>query len=81
LTDHATTLKDVATRAGLSVGIVSMALADDPRVAPSTRAAVLRVAHELDYVPNSAARALRAQRLDIRRWCGLSGGVPDAGPG
>jgi DNA-binding LacI/PurR family transcriptional regulator len=58
-----TTLKDVASLTGLSVGIVSMALADDPRVAAATRVAVLRAAQELDYVPNSAARALRVQRL------------------
>src|SRR4030081_2381032 len=58
-----TTLKDVASLTGLSVGIVSMALADDPRVAAATRVAVLRGAPELDYVPHPPAPALPGPRL------------------
>lgn len=50
--------------AGVSPATVSMALADNPRVAERTRLAVKQVATQLDYVPNSIGRGLRAQRLD-----------------
>ncbi len=57
------TVKDVARLAGVSTGLVSMALADHPRVADATKVAVRRAAEQLDYVPNSAGRALRSRRL------------------
>ncbi|MDQ3691042.1 MAG: LacI family transcriptional regulator [Chloroflexota bacterium] len=50
--------------AGVSAATVSMALADSPRVAERTRLAVRHAADQLDYVPNSMGRGLRAQRLD-----------------
>lgn len=50
--------------AGVSAATVSMALAGSPRVAERTRQAVRRAADQLDYVPNSMGRGLRAKRLD-----------------
>lgn len=59
-----TTLADVATRAGVSVAVVSRVLAADPklRIRPDTRARVMTAAQELQYVPNHAGRALRLAR-------------------
>lgn len=59
----APTNKDVARLAGVSPSSASMALADHPRVAEATKEAVRRAAAQLNYVPNSAGRALRAQRV------------------
>lgn len=55
-------LKDVARRANVSGSTASRALADDPRISPSTRQAVKVAATELHYVPNAAARSLRVRR-------------------
>ncbi len=59
-------LRDVAERAGVSIGQVSRILNNDPnaRAAALTRDKVLRVANELGYRPNVMARALRAARSD-----------------
>ena len=56
------TIRDVATRAGVSKSLVSLALQNAPRVAPQTRAAILAAAEELGYRRNAAARALGAHR-------------------
>lgn len=56
------TLRDVALQADLSVSAVSMALLDSPRIGPDTKTRVREIASELGYVPNSAGRALRAQK-------------------
>lgn len=57
------TLKDVATRAGVSVSTVSYALNDASKIALSsdTRARVKRIAKEIGYIPNSVAQSLRAR--------------------
>ncbi len=52
-------LKQLGERLGLDVSTVSRALRGDPRVRPDTAEAVRRLAQELDYRPNSAARALK----------------------
>lgn len=57
------TIKDVAREAGVSTGLVSMALSDHPAVAAATKELVRRTAQRLDYVPNWAGRTLRARRL------------------
>jgi LacI family transcriptional regulator len=57
-----TRLIDVATRAGVSQATASRALVDDPRISAPTRATVRAAAEELQYVPNAAARNLRARR-------------------
>lgn len=54
------TLKDVAALAGVSIKTASRVLNDHPNVAPSTKDVVLSVMRELDYIPDPAARSLRA---------------------
>ncbi|WP_117209727.1 LacI family DNA-binding transcriptional regulator [Allorhizocola rhizosphaerae] len=53
-----TTIRDVATRAGVSVATVSRVLAGNYPTAPATRTKVLRAVKDLDYVVNVHARAL-----------------------
>ncbi|HEX3705928.1 MAG TPA: LacI family DNA-binding transcriptional regulator [Mycobacteriales bacterium] len=52
---------EVARRAGVSVATVSYVLNDAPdqRISPQTRETVVRIARELGYRPNAAARSLR----------------------
>ncbi|HKS44345.1 MAG TPA: LacI family DNA-binding transcriptional regulator [Amycolatopsis sp.] len=56
------TMSDIARAAGVSKGAVSYALNGRPGVSEPTRARVLRIAKELGWVPNSAARALSAAK-------------------
>ncbi|MFD7839517.1 LacI family DNA-binding transcriptional regulator [Streptomyces sp. NPDC059761] len=56
------TIKDIARRAGVSESAVSFALNDRPGVSRDTRARIRRVAEELGWQPNSAARALSGER-------------------
>jgi LacI family transcriptional regulator len=58
-------LADVARIAGTSQATASRALKDDPRIGAATRSAVRAAAQKLGYVPNAAARSLRAQRTHI----------------
>ena len=58
-------LADVARLAGTSEATASRALKDDPRIGETTRAAVRAAAHKLGYVPNAAARSIRAKRKHI----------------
>ncbi|HEX7347266.1 MAG TPA: LacI family DNA-binding transcriptional regulator [Candidatus Limnocylindrales bacterium] len=58
-------LADVARLAETSEATASRALKDDPRIGEGTRAAVRAAAHKLGYVPNAAARSLRAKRTHI----------------
>ena len=51
-------IEDIAQRVGVSKGAVSFALNGKPGVSEATRQRVLAVAEELDWGPNSAARAL-----------------------
>jgi DNA-binding LacI/PurR family transcriptional regulator len=57
------TLSDVARIAGVSLTTASMGLADNPRVAVATKQKVRNAAERLRYVPHSAGRALRMQRV------------------
>lgn len=52
------TLQDIATVAGVHVMTVSDALSGKRPVAPATKERVLRIAKELNYIPNFVARAL-----------------------
>src|SRR3954462_13818222 len=52
-------LRDVATRAGVSLRTASRVLNDDPRVAAATRERVQRVMRDLRYTPDLMARSLR----------------------
>ncbi len=56
------TMEDLAKRAGVHSRTVADALKGTGRVAPATREKVLRIAKELNYVPNAAARALATGR-------------------
>ncbi|AZV78486.1 LacI family transcriptional regulator [Parasedimentitalea marina] len=59
------TVRDVATKAGVSVGTVSKVLSNNPTVKPALRDRVLTAVADLGYKPNMAARALRTNRLNI----------------
>jgi DNA-binding LacI/PurR family transcriptional regulator len=56
------TIADVAKQAGLSKGAVSYALNGQPGVSEETRQRVLRLALEMGWHPNSAAKALSGAR-------------------
>lgn len=58
-------MKDVATRAGVSLGTVSNVLNRPDVVAPATRTRVESAIRELEFVPNAAARAMRARRSRV----------------
>lgn len=58
------TIREIARRSGVSKGAVSYALNGQPGVSETTRARVLKVAEELNWVPNSAARMLSGARTD-----------------
>lgn len=60
-------ITDVARVAGVTAGVVSRLLNDDPalRIRPETRERVLAAARELEYTPNHAARALRRARVGV----------------
>lgn len=55
-------IRQVAARAGVSHMTVSRVLNDAPNIRPDTREKVLTAIAELNYRPNSAARALATQR-------------------
>lgn len=57
---------DVAERAGVSIATASRVMSSSAYpVSESTRQKVLKAAHELNYVPNSLARSLKAQRSKL----------------
>ncbi len=55
-------LKDISVRCGVSVATVSKALNDHSDIAKATKDTIRRVAKEMDYYPNSSARALKTKR-------------------
>lgn len=59
---RASTLSDVARRAGVSIATASKAINDRGDVAAATRARVLAVAEELSFTPNAMAKGLLAGR-------------------
>ena len=59
------TIKEVASRAGVSVATVSYVLNDVRKVRPETEQRVLIAAKELGYFPNTAARSLVVGRSSI----------------
>ena len=60
------TIHDVATRAGVSKSLVSLALSGSPKVSAIRRELILKAASELGYRPNAAARSLVAKRSKKR---------------
>ena len=62
------TISDIAKRAGVSKGAVSLALNGRPGVSDETRERILAIVKELGWSPNLAARALSAAKAGA---CGL----------
>lgn len=52
------TIKDIATISGVSFSTVSKALNNSPLVKPETKSKILKIAQEMGYEPNFAARRL-----------------------
>ncbi|GGZ02116.1 LacI family transcriptional regulator [Streptomyces nitrosporeus] len=69
-------IKDVARRAGVSVGTVSNVINRPEAVLPDTRARVLTAIEELGYVRSESARQLRAGRSRIMALLVLDMGNP-----
>ncbi|KQR44512.1 LacI family DNA-binding transcriptional regulator [Frigoribacterium sp. CFBP 8754] len=61
---NAVTIKDVATRAGVSPATASRVLSGNPSTSAESRELVERAVRELDFRPNAQARALRSTRSD-----------------
>jgi DNA-binding LacI/PurR family transcriptional regulator len=55
-------LSDVAARAGVSAGLVSLVLRDQPGPSDQTRARVVQAAHDLGYRPDRTASLLARRR-------------------
>lgn len=58
------TIKDVAARAGVSKGAVSLAFNQKPGLSEATRERIFAAARELGWEPNLSARSLSNQRVD-----------------
>ena len=56
------TILDVASRAGVSKSLVSLALSGSDKVSDASRQRIERAAQELGYRPNAAARSLAAKK-------------------
>ncbi len=61
----ATTIRDVAKRAGVSFKTVSRVLNDEPMVSQDTRARVRRVMQKLGYTPNISAQRLKRGQAQV----------------
>jgi DNA-binding LacI/PurR family transcriptional regulator len=59
------TINDVAARAGVSKGAVSMAFNNRPGVSQATRKRIFEVAQELGWAPHQTARSLSGRRSGI----------------
>ncbi len=59
------TLKQISTKSGYSVSTVSKALNDRYEIRESTKKKIRRIAEKNNYVPNSAARALRNKKTKV----------------
>ncbi|MBR1622957.1 MAG: LacI family DNA-binding transcriptional regulator, partial [Pseudobutyrivibrio sp.] len=55
-------LKDIASRCGVSVATVSKSLNDHSDIGQETKQRVRQVAKELGYVPNAAAKSMKTNR-------------------
>ena len=57
------TLKEVATRAGVSIATLSYCVNGTKSVSAATRSKVMKAIEELNYVPNAAARSLKSESI------------------
>jgi LacI family transcriptional regulator len=64
-TEPRVTIRQLARLSGVSVGTVSRALNGYADVSPATRETIMRLAEELDYTPQAAARTLVTQRSHV----------------
>jgi DNA-binding LacI/PurR family transcriptional regulator len=58
------TIKDIAKRAGVAPSVVSRALNHKYGVKETTRKLIFRIAEEIDYYPNAAARSLVTRKRE-----------------
>lgn len=56
------TIKDVAKKAGVSIGVVSRAFNNYPDISEKTRQKILKIAEELNYSPNVVAKNLSSKK-------------------
>ncbi len=56
------TILDVASRAGVSKSLVSLALSGSPKVSERSQQKIEKAASELGYRPNAAARSLAIKK-------------------
>lgn len=56
------TIKELAEYLNVSIGTVSRALNDDPKIAAATREKVKNLAQKLEYVPSNLGRGLQAKK-------------------
>ncbi len=56
------TLKDIAEQAHTSINTVSKALRNHPQISARKREEIIRLAREMGYIPNNAARTLRQHK-------------------
>lgn len=52
MSTHRISLKDIADKAGVSKNTVSLALRDSAKIADATKGRILKIAKDLDYLPN-----------------------------
>ncbi|WP_405868426.1 LacI family DNA-binding transcriptional regulator [Streptomyces sp. NBC_00005] len=65
MTTSRVTIKDVAARAGVSKGAVSLAFNHKPGLSDATRDRIFKAARELGWAPNLTARTLAGSRVDV----------------
>jgi LacI family transcriptional regulator len=68
------TIRDVAGRAGVSVGTVSNFVSDKKPISPATRAKIESAIRELGWIPNAAVRVIRGGRSPVIGFL-----IPDSG--
>ena len=61
----ASTIKQIALRANVSIATVSRALSDSPKVQEATRKKILKLAKELNYNPNIIARNFAKRKSNM----------------
>lgn len=58
-------IKDIAKKAGVSISTVSYALNGNPRISDKTRDRILKIANDMQYIPNMAGQNLRKKETKI----------------